>query len=105
MIHLSLGDGVLSGTGSSQDKGPNSPIEKRFFGHEQESGSQDRLDNLGANTLVQTSNAFIGNNLSEAIQDGRIAFFILALDLHTSLDNTKGMTLDTILKVATVKIP
>lgn len=103
MIYLSLGNGVLGGTSSSQHKSPNSPIEKRFFGHEQESGSQDRLYNLGANTLVQTSNAFIGDDLSEAIQDGRIAFLILALDLHTSLDNTKGGRLETILKFATVK--
>lgn len=88
-FYLSLGEDSLGRSGPSQNKDPDSPVKESFLGHEQESGSQNGLYNLGTNTLVQTTNAFIGNNLAESIPDRRIALFVLALDLHARLDHAK----------------
>lgn len=70
-----------------EDEHPNGPVKEHLLGHEEEGSSQNTLNNLGADTLVETTNAFVGNDLGETIPDRSVSFFGLLANLHTGLDN------------------
>lgn len=62
-------------------------LDKGSLGHEEEGGSEDGLDNLGRNALVESRNTLILDDLAESVHDRAVPLLgiVRLLQLHTGL--------------------
>lgn len=85
-------DALLNPLGTKTEGGQEASniLDQASLGHEQEGRRQDGLDNLARDALVEASNTFILDNLTEPIHNGRVALLGIVglLQLHARLDNT-----------------